>query len=214
MDNKEKQLFAYYYKQFAERSFDEKDVLAFLLFAKKHAQANKVLNELGQFLVQREQMTGYVKSYFDHCQEIIQNLGKGKKEKIENLFSFKEIRNQLNAFFVEQGFDKLSPEVINDIMLCMIALLQDVKLISRTTNKKVGHLSFAASSKELFLMGNMRVLHKGRFIPITFPVLTARNSYEKVTPRDQNDTPYLFDDALIEVMNHEGQLVITFPTMN
>lgn len=214
MDHKEKQLFAYYYKQFAERSFDEKDVLAFLLFTKKYAEANKVLNELGQFLVQREQMTGYVKSYFDHCQEIIQNLGKGKKEKIENLFSFKEIRNHFNAFFVEQGLDKLSPDVINDIMLCLIALLQDVKLISRTTNKKVGHLSFAASSKELFLMGNMRVLHKGRFIPITFPVLTARNSYEKVTPRDQNDTPYLFDDALIEVMNHEGELVITFPTMN
>lgn len=214
MDHKEKQLFAYYYKQFAERSFDEKDVLAFLLFTKKYAEANKVLNELGQFLVQREQMTGYVKSYFDHCQEIIQNLSKGKKEIIENLFSFKEIRNHFNAFFVEQGLDKLSPEVINDIMLCLIALLQDVKLISRTTNKKVGHLSFAASSKELFLMGNMRVLHKGRFIPITFPVLTARNSYEKVTPRDQNDTPYLFDDALIEVMNHEGELVITFPTMN
>lgn len=213
MDKKGTGIFEYYYNKFTERNFDEKDVLGFLLFVKEHAQDNKVIMEIGNFIVHRENYSGHVKVYFERCQEIIHNLGKGKKEKIENLFSFKEIRNNFNSLFVEQGVDKLPPEVINDFILCIISLLQNVKLVSGSSNKKVGHLSFAASSKELFLMGNMKVLHKGRFIPVTFPVLSARNMYEKIKPQDNNDTPYLFDNEIIEVINHNGEMVITFPTI-
>ncbi|MFS0688840.1 hypothetical protein AB1K89_06320 [Sporosarcina sp. 179-K 8C2 HS] len=214
MDKKERQLFNYYYSKFAERNFDEKDVMSFLLFIKENAQDNKVIKELGDFIVQRENYSGYVKAFFDDCQDIINNLGKGKKKKIEIMFSFKEIRNGFNALFVDQGLEKLPHEVINDFILCIISLLQHVTLVSGSSNKKVGHLSFAASSKELFLMGNMKVLHKGRFIPVTFPVLSVRNMYEKVKPQDQNDTPYLFDNEIIEVINSEGQMLITFPTMS
>jgi len=65
----------------------------------------------------------------------------------------------------------------------MISLLQDVKIVSGSLNKEVGHLSFAASSKELFLMGNMTIRNQGRFMPITFPVLSVKNIYEEITPR-------------------------------
>ncbi|WP_432360379.1 hypothetical protein [Sporosarcina sp. UB5] len=214
MDKKERQLFEYYYNKFKERRFDEKDVLSFLLFVKEDAQDNKVIKELGDFIVHREKYTGYVKAFFDDCQEIINNLGKGKKKKIEPMFSFKEIRNGFNAMFTEQGLEKLPAEVINDFILCLISLLQHVKLVSGSSAKQVGHLSFAASSKELFLMGNMKVLHKGRFIPVTFPVLSVRNMYEKVKRQDENDTPYLFDNEVIEVMNNNGELLITFPTLS
>ncbi|WP_252503989.1 hypothetical protein [Sporosarcina sp. Marseille-Q4943] len=214
MDKKEHQLFDYYYSKFAERNFDEKDVMSFLLFVKEKAQDSKVIKELGDFIVQRENYSGYVKAFFDDCQDIINNLGKGKKKKIENMFSFKEIRNGFNALFIEQGLEKLPHEVINDFILCIISLSQNITLVSGSSNKKVGHLSFAASSKELFLMGNMKVLHKGRFIPVTFPVLSVRNMYEKVKPQDQNDTPYLFDNEIIEVINSEGQMFITFPTLS
>lgn len=63
-------------------------------------------------------------------------------------------------------------------------------------------------------MGNMKTLNKGRYIPVTFPVLSVNNNYEKITPQDSNDTPYLFNDTLIEVINIEGQLVITFPEIS
>lgn len=213
MDKKERQLFDYYYNKFASRSFDEKDVLSFLLLIRDEVQDNRVMKELGDFIVQRENCTGHVKVFFQECKQIIDNLGKGKKQKIENLFSFKEIRNGFNALFIEQGLEKLPPEVINDFILCLISLLQDVKLVFGNGKKEVGHLSFAASSKELFLMGNMKALHKGRFIPVTFPVLSVRNMYEKIKPQDENDTPYLFDHAIIEVINSDGEMVITFPAL-
>lgn len=213
MDKKERQLFDYYYNKFVERDFDEKDVFSFLLLVKEDAQDNKVIKELGDFIIHRENCAGHVKVFFEHCQEIINNLGKGKKKKIENMFSFKEIRIGFNSFFTEQGLEKLSHEVINDIILCIISLLQDVKLVAGSSNKEIGHLSFAASSKELFLMGNMKVLHKGKFIPVTFPVLSVRNMYEKIKPQDANDTPYLFDNEIIEVINNNRKIMITFPSL-
>lgn len=213
MDNKEQQIFDYYYRKFADRKFDEKDLLSFLLFVKDDAQDNKIIKELGDFIVHRENCTGYVKTFFDECKQIINNLGKGKKQKIENMFSFKEIRNGFNTLFTEHGLEKLPPEVINDFILCIISLLQNVKLLSENGKKEVGHLSFAASSRELYLMGNMKVLHKGRFIPVTFPVLSVRNMYEKIKPQDGSDTPYLFDHATIEVINNDGEMIITFPEL-
>lgn len=214
MDKKEKQLFEYYYNMFSERKFDEKDLFSFLLFVKERAKDNKVISELSQLLINRDIMTGYVKSYFDNSTDIIRNLEKEKKRrKIENLFSFKEFRSGFNALFSQFGYEKLSTEIINDFILCIISLLQGISLRSENSNRAIGHLGFAASSKEVFLMGNMKTLSKGRYIPVTFPVLSVNNIYEKVTPQDRNDTPYLFNDTLIEVINIDGQLVITFPTL-
>ncbi len=214
MDKKEQQLVEYYYNKFAERSFDEKDLYSFLLLVREDAHDNKVIKELGDFIVHREKNTGYVKEYLEECKHIIINLEKEKNSrKIEDIFSFKEIRNGFNSLFVKRGFEKLPTEIINDFILCIISLLQSVALVSGNLNKEVGHLSFAASSKEIFLMGNMKTLSKGRYIPVTFPVLAVKNIYEKITPQDNNDTPYLFNDELIEVVNIEGDLVITFPKL-
>lgn len=212
MDKKQQQLITYYYNNFTARTFDEKDLYCFLMIVKKDAHDNKVIQELCDFLLHRENNTGYVKEYLEECKKIITNLEKVKnKKKIEELFSFKDIRNGFNTLFTRYGFDKLSNEIINDFILCIISLLQSVALVSGTLNKKVGHLTFAASSKEIFLMGNMKTLSKGRFIPVTFPVLSVKNIYEKITPQDSNDTPYLFNEELIEVVNIDSELVITFP---
>ena len=211
MDKKQHQLITYYYNKFTTRTFDEKDLYSFLMVVRKDAHDNKVIQELSDFLHYRENNRGYVKEYLTECKDIITNLEKMKtKKKIEDLFSFKDIRNGFNTLFTNYGFYKLSNEIINDFILCIISLLQSVALVSGTLNKEVGKLSFAASSKELFLMGNMKTLSKGRYIPVTFPVLSVKNNYEKIIPQDHNDTPYLFNDALIEVINIDGQLVITF----
>ncbi|CAM3250605.1 hypothetical protein FITA111629_12745 [Filibacter tadaridae] len=212
MDKKEQQLFAYYYTKFADRNFDEKDLYSFMMLVREEAQDNENIKELGNFIAQRENSTGYVNQYLDECKQIISQLGSGvKTKKIEDIFSFKEIRNGFNTLFLKNGFDKLSSEIINDFILCIISLLQDVKLVSGNLNKVVGHLSFAVSSKEIFLMGNMRTLNKGRYIPVTFQILSAENRYEKIKAQDKNDTPYLFNEELIEVINSDGEVLITFP---
>lgn len=214
MDKKEQQLANYYYAKFSERSFDEKDLYSFLMVVKEHTADIKVIHELTDFIVHREKSTGYAKDYLDECKDIINNLGKEKvRRKIDNIFSFKEIRNGFNALFQQLGFEKLPLEIINDFIICIISLLQDVKIVSGSLNKEIGHLSFAASSKELFLMGNMMIRNQGRTMPITFPVLSVKNIYEEVKAQDQNDTPYLFDHQLIEIININRKLTITFPGM-
>lgn len=214
MDKKERQLVDYYYNKFSNRSFDEKDLYSFLMVIRAHTSDNKVIHELTDFIDHREKNTGFAKEYLDACKDIINNLGKEKvRRKIENIFSFKEIRNGFNTLFQQLGYEKLPPDIINDFIICMISLLQDVKIVSGSLNKEIGHLSFAASSKELFLMGNMTIKSQGRFMPITFPVLTVKNIYEEIKPQDQKDTPYLFDHELIEVINVNHKLAITFPEM-
>ena len=214
MDKKVQLIVETYYKKFSERNFDEKDLFSFLMFVRKEAEEINVIRELTDFMIQREANTGFVKDYFEESTHIIKNLEKEKnRKKIEDLFSFKEVRNGFNALFVQLGYEKLPSETYNDFMLCIISLLQGIKLVSGNLQKEIGHLSFAASSKEVFLMGNMKTLSKGRYIPVTFQVLSVKNVYEKVTPQDKNDTPYLFGDAIIEVVNLDGQLVITFPTI-
>lgn len=214
MDKKEQQLVNYYYEKFAARNFDEKDLYSFLMLIRTHVKNNETIDQLIDFLIHRENSTGYAQTYLNDCKEIIHNLGKTKvRQKIEPLFSFKDIRNGFNALFQQLHLERLSVETINDMMLCIISLLQGIRIMSDNRKKAIGHLSFAASSKELFLMGNITIFNEGKRMPITFPVLTVNNRYEKITAQDVQDTPYLFDHEMMEVVRIDGQLMMTFPTL-
>ncbi len=214
MDKKEHQLINYYYTKFSTESFDEKDLYSFLMLIKNHVENNEIIENLIDFIVHRENSTGYASEYLNECKEIINNLGKTKvRRKIEPMFSFKDIRNGFNTLFQQLHLERLSIGTMNDFMLCIISLLQGVTILSETGKKKIGHLSFAAASKELFLMGNMTVLNQGRKMPITFPVLSVKNRYEKITPQDNQDTPYLFDHEMMEVIRMDKQLMMTFPNI-
>lgn len=196
------------------RTFDEQDLIQFLALTRPHMENHTVIRELTDFVFQRDRNEGAAKAFLQECKEIIEQLGKtAKPKKIEPLYSFKEIRNSVNQLMQDLGFEKVSNEVINDLLLCMISLLQGVRIYSDSGKRQIGHLSFAASSKELLLMGNIMGWSKGKKIPITFPVLSVQNNYEKVQKQDELDTPYLFDTYYIEVMNLDGKLVITFPEM-
>lgn len=212
MDKKEQQLVNSYYNSFSTGSFDEKDLYSFLMLVKTHVENNEMIENLIEFIVHRENSTGYANDYLRECKDIINNLGKTKiRRKIEPIFSFKDLRNGFNTLFQQLNFEKLPVETMNDFMLCIISLLQGIQIMSDSGNRAVGHLSFAASSKTLFLMGNMTVFNQGRRMPITFPVLSVNNRYEKITPQDKQDTPYLFDHEIMEVVRIEKQLMITFP---
>lgn len=215
MDKKERQLIDYYYEKFANQHFDEKDLYAFLKVVEPYLEKHQEIRELSQMIFERHHHDGHVQSYLQNCEEIIEQISKTKvRKKIHYLYEFKDIRNGFNKLFQSLGYDKLPNESFNDFQLCLISLLQGIGIHSAKTGERIGHLSFAASSKELYLMGNIQVMNRGKKMPITFPVLAVQNLYEKVEPQDSNDTPYLFDDHLIEVVNIDRQLVITFPDMS
>ncbi|WOV82889.1 hypothetical protein PGH26_08010 [Sporosarcina jeotgali] len=211
MDIKHQQLNAYYYKRFTQRNFDEKDVLGFLTAAGSDPQF-EVLYALKELVTSRDTAASSVKPYFDRAQEIISRLGSGgKKEKIELLYSFKEIRNGLNLYFTEHGFDKLPIGTISDLLLCFISLLQGIQIHSGKNRRAVGSLCFGASHKELLLMGTIKTTVRGRSVPVTFPILAVMNEYEKIQKQDDMDSPYLFETTVAEIVTNEGSLVVTFP---
>ncbi len=213
MDRKENQLMDFYYDKFAKKNFDEKDLYSFLLLVRESAKDIRCIRELGDFIAHREKSKGYViKDYLEESERVLNNLGKEKNTmKIDNVFSFKEIRNGFNSLFQQIGYSKLPNETINDFVLCIISLLQDVKIISSKSKREIGKLSFGVSSKEIFLMGSIKILNKDRYDSVMFPVLSVDNIYEEVKPSDKYDTPYLFSDEIIEVFNVSGKMVITFP---
>ncbi|WJY28225.1 MULTISPECIES: hypothetical protein [Sporosarcina] len=211
MDLKMKQLNQYYYDKFTARAFDEKDVLGF--FASE-VPDHPVLAEIRRLVLTREIGNGPAEVYFRHAAEVISRLGKGgPKEKIDLLYTFKDIRNALNQHFTQAGREKLSIAAVSDFLLCLISLLQHIPLGRVTGRRSSGFLCFAASKKELLLMGNLKTTVNGRSVPVTFPVLTVKNDYEKVEPRDSADTPYLFESAAAEIITQEGRLFVSFPEL-
>ncbi|REB07226.1 hypothetical protein DVB69_10275 [Sporosarcina sp. BI001-red] len=211
MDIKHQQLIAYYYQRFNQRSFDEKDVLGFLSVAGTNPQF-EVLYALKELVTTRDTEANSVKSYFGRAHNVISRLGSGgQKEKIELLYSFKEIRNGLNHYFTNNGFDKLETGSISDLLLCFISLLQGIQIHSGKNRRVAGNLCFGASHKELLLMGTIKTTVRGRSVPVTFPILAVKNEYENVQKQDDADSPYLFETTIAEIVSNEGNLVVTFP---
>lgn len=211
MDIKHQQLNAYYYKRFTQRNFDEKDVLGFLTVAGNDHRF-EVLFALKELITSRDTDANSVKPYFDRARDIISRLGSGgPKEKIQLLFSFKEIRNGLNHYFTDNGFDKLEIGTVSDVLLCLISLLQGIQIHSGKNRRLSGSLCFGASHKELLLMGTIKTTVRGRSVPVTFPILAVKNEYENVQKQDDADSPYLFETTIAEIVSNEGKLIVTFP---
>lgn len=212
MDQKEKQLITAYHQKFVEHSFDERDVYSFLILVREKVRGNKFIREMGDFIAHREKSRGYVKDYLERNEHILLNLGKiDAVMKIEDVFSFKEIRNGFNSFFLSNGFTKLSNDIINDLILCIISILQDVKLVDEKTKREIGKLSFALSSKEVFLMATIKIPRGDKHVHVQFQALSCNNNFIKINPKDEYDTPLSFSEAIVEVINRNNELVIKFP---
>lgn len=211
MDRKQQQLIHYYYDRFAKREFDEKEVLGFLTIAGSDPQFH-ALAVLKEFILTRHTDTPAVKEYFEHAHDIISRLGSGgPKEKINLLFTFKDVRNGLNQYFSAHKLEKLSTDAVSDFLVCVISLLQSIPIHRGKNRRSSGSLCFGASQKELLLMGTLNTTVRGRSVPVTFPVLTVKNEYEKVQKQDTSDSPYLFETTVADIVSTEGKLIVTFP---
>lgn len=212
MDQKEKQLVTDYHQKFIERSFDERDVYSFLILVREKVRNNEFIREMGDFIAHREKSRGYIKDYIEKNEYILLNLGKVNSVlKIEDVFSFKEIRNGFNNFFLNNGFTKLSNDIINDLILCIISILQDVKLVDKKSKRTIGKLSFALSSQFIILGATIKLPREGKDVHAQFQVLSCQNNYLKISPKDVYDTPSFINESVIEVINKNNNLIIKFP---
>ncbi|GKV68735.1 hypothetical protein NCCP2716_12330 [Sporosarcina sp. NCCP-2716] len=211
MDRKLQQMNTRYFEQFTGRTLVETDVLGFLSLAAGQS-GSPVLCALHELTAGRDTQSGTVADYFKNAADIVSRLGSGgPKEKIELLFTFKDVRNALNQYFTEAGCGKLSAEPVSDFLLLVISLLQHVPFRQGKNRRIAGSLFFGASEKELLLLCSVKTIVNGRSIPVTFPVIAVKNEYEPVKRQDAADSPYLFEDSAAEVIRHDGKLLITFP---
>jgi len=211
MDKKEQSLVKYYYSKLQDHTFDEKDVYPFLQLISNRCKEIRSIHELTEFVVQREQYTGFIKDYIFEMRKKFESLGKTKTAlRIEDVFSFKEIKSGVNKALEEWQLDGLTNEQINDLVTCLISILQQISIMD--IDREIGKLFFAISQKQIILMAEIEVQQNMfKKTNAVFPVLTANNQYLDMKKQDRFDTPYLFTDEVIEIINHEGKLEIVIP---
>ncbi|MED4226742.1 hypothetical protein [Neobacillus cucumis] len=211
MDKKQHSLLNYYYEKLVGNTFDEKDIYGFLPAIRNKSKEIQSIHELADFVMEREEHQGFVKQYLFETKKRFESLGKTKSAfRIEDVFSFKEIKNGINKALAAAELNGLSNEQVNDFVTCLISLLQQVKIIE--DDREIGKLFFALSNKQIILMAELEITQN--FLKKTnavFPVLTANNTYVDIKKQDRYDTPYLFDDKVVEITNLEGKLEITIP---
>lgn len=211
MDTKEQSLLNYYYGKLTDNMFDEKDIYAFLLLIRNRSKEIRCINELADFVARRDQYRGFIKDNLFETRKKFESLGKTNTDiRIEDVFSFRDLKNGINKVLVDCQLRDLSNEKINDFITCLISILQQVKIIEQ--GREIGKLFFALSNKQIILMAEIEVSQNlSKKTNAVFPVLTTNNSYIHIKKQDRYDTPYLFADKLIEITTQEGKLAITIP---
>ncbi|MBO0959613.1 hypothetical protein J1P26_07745 [Neobacillus sp. MM2021_6] len=211
MDTKEQSLLNYYYHKLMNNTFDEKDIYAFLLLIRHRNKEIHCINELADFVAQRELYQGYIKDHLFETRKKFSNLGKTNSAlRIEDVFSFKEMKNGINKALEDWQLTGLTNEKMNDLITCLISILQQIPIIDG--DREIGKLFFAISSKQMILMAEIEVTQNlFKKTNAVFPVLTANNHYIDIKKQDRFDTPYLFSDKVVEMTNHEGKLELNIP---
>ncbi|MFF2447832.1 hypothetical protein ACFVSW_12105 [Neobacillus sp. NPDC058068] len=211
MDTKELSLLNYYYGKLNENTFDEKDIYAFLQLILNRSKEIRCINELTDLVVQREEYQGFIKDYLFETRKKFESLGKTNTAlRIEDVFSFKELKNGINKALEKWQLKGLTNEKLNDFVTCLISILQQINITD--DGREIGKLFFAISNKQIILMAEIEVYQNVfKKTNAVFPVLTTNNSYLNLKKQDRFDTPYLFADKVIEITNHDGELKIIIP---
>ncbi|MEH7301430.1 hypothetical protein [Neobacillus drentensis] len=212
MDIKEQSLLNYYYRKLTEGTFDEKDIYGFLLLIKNQGKEIRWINEVTEFVLNRGKYNGVMKEYLYETRKKFESLGRTKAAlRIEDVFSFKEIRAGLNKVLADCHLEGVANEKINHFVTCLISILQQIS-ITDENDREIGKLFFAISNKEIILMAEIEVAQNlFKKTNAVFPVLTANNSYADIKKQDRFDTPYLFVDKVVEVTSKEEKLEIIIP---
>ena len=176
---------------------DEKDVYILLILLRPHSRKGSPVYEFANFLAHRQKDRGHIRDYLNRTKFILDNLGDiNAVLTIKPIFTEFEVKESFNTVFLKLGFKPVSDKVISRIILCIISLLQGIKIIT-TDNKPIGELVFGYDVNEITLFGKCRIQTYSE-VYVAFPVLTIRNSYFQAGTR-------FLSEEIIEVANNNGK---------
>jgi hypothetical protein len=175
MDAKEKALVGDLYRRVAGRAFHERDVLAFLILLREHAARASPVRELSDFVAHREKDRGSLKTYVHHVVAFGEALVKNTAAqlKINAVHSAEDFCQSLNAVLGRFNLSPLARDIADDVLTCVMSLLQDVRLFHN--KQEIGRLGLGRFEKELWLCGAIVMPPKN--VQVVFPALIVPNRY-------------------------------------
>lgn len=175
MDRKEGWQVSRLHAQIVQGTFSEEDVFALLMLLREYSAKGSPIRECADFIAHREKDRGQVFEYLERTKHVLDNLGKVSTVlQIKPVFSLPEMKDCLDSCFVRFGLPSLGPQWVDRIMVCIISLLQDVRLVRRD-GTPVGVLEVALSKTEVILLGKVRLDSKP--VHVVFPALVATNDF-------------------------------------
>jgi hypothetical protein len=176
MDAKEQLLVGDLYRRIRTRTFHERDVLAFLILLRPHSVAGSPVRELSDFVAHREKDRGSLKTYVHHVLTYGEALvaKRAAQVQIDVVHSAAAFRDSLNATLAKFNLAPFNPDVTDDVLACVMSLLQEVRLFHK--GAEIGRLGLGRLKKELWLVEAI-TMPGPKKIPVIFPALIVPNTY-------------------------------------
>jgi hypothetical protein len=176
MDAKEHCLGADLYERIRTYDFCERDILAFLILLRPHS-AGSAVRDLSDFVAHRERDRGLLKDYvhrvLNYAEAAVDNK-RAAQVQVGAVHSATEFHDSLNATLARFDLSPLDLHVTNDVLACIMSLLQEVRLIHNGV--EIGAFQVGRFKKELWLLGAIRMPGPKK-VPIVFPALIVPNTY-------------------------------------
>jgi hypothetical protein len=175
MDAKERLLVEELCRRATGQVFHERDVLALLILLRGHSAAGSPVRELADFIAHREKDRGALKKYVQHAVAYGEALATGTpgQLKVDPVYTAGVFRDSLNSVLGNLSISAFSTELADDILVCTMSLLQDVRIFHQ--KREIGRLGFARFAGDLWLSGSVTLQPK--VVQLVFPALIVPNRY-------------------------------------
>ncbi len=199
MDAKERWIIEKLHAKIIQGTYDEIDILAFLITLRESVRKGSLIREFGDFIAHRSRDRGILKEYLERLRHLLQNPMKSNSS-IEEVavYSVYDIQRSLNDLLASIGLSPFGEEIANQVTVCLISLLQFVKVRTKAASS-VNSLVIGISSDFIALLGQGHV-PAGHVI--AFPMLVARNNY---LPLPGVDTWMILDNFVTKAYSVGGQ---------
>lgn len=197
MDAKERWLLSRLSEQLSAGTFDECDVLAFLILLRRHTRKTHLIRELGDFVAHRERDRGILQHYLSDVQRVLNGSAPAHTHHRFPI-STDDLQACLNEVLRTLDLLEWDRPATNRLVVAIITLLQSVEIVRECQPR----------SKLLVGIGATRVALLGQAtVPaghgLAFPVLVADNDFEEWPA---TVTEYMLLDRLVESRSRGGHM--------
>jgi hypothetical protein len=176
VDSKERALVKNIRLKMIRKEYDENDISQLLILLRRYSSRGSATREFADFIAHRERTQGVVYEYLlDGTKQINRGLNKQSPNdplpKFGSVFSSDDLKDSLNQALSMIGIATVDHFETNGILLCIMCLLQEVRIVSRKKKDVIGVLNLIWSDTHIQLYGSTPLGNKF----LAFPVLAVPN---------------------------------------